>query len=542
MADEPWPPDYVRVFMWRQAQLRRFRSERGFFAAAMEYYRTRPVEFIEDWVDTYDPRNAGQPGMLTRMPFVLFQRQRDLVAFIYACLLGETDGLVEKCRDAGVTWLCCAISVWLWLFWPGVAVGWGSRKEALVDKLGVVDSIFEKLRLIIRGLPPEMWPRGFDPDEHLTFMRILNPQNGAVIVGEAGDNIGRGGRTRVYFKDESAHYERPELIEAALGDNTRVQIDVSSVCGVGNVFHRKREAGVEWEGGDVVPHRTNVFVFDWSQHPGKTLEWYQARRAKWAEDGLLHIFAQEVDRDYSASVEGVIIPAEWVRSIIDAHVKLGFRDDGGYMGALDVADGGGDKNAWAERKGVVLKAAHAWGSVDTGVTTRRAIELAHGPVMYDCIGVGAGVKAESNRLREEGLMPRGIVLHPWNAGAAVLFPKENIIRKDKSTPVNEDHYLNLKAQAWWELRARVYRTWRAITEGVEYETSELISIDSSSIDKSTLAQLIKELSQATSSLSSAKMKLMVNKAPEGTRSPNLADAVVMAYWPVMRSRYNLENV
>jgi hypothetical protein len=139
-------------------------------------------------------------------------------------------------------------------------------------------------------------------------------------------------------------------------------------------------------------------------------------------------------------------------------------------------------------------------------------------------------------------MPRGIVLHPWNAGAAVLFPKENIIRKDKSTPVNEDHYLNLKAQAWWELRARVYRTWRAITEGVEYETSELISIDSSSIDKSTLAQLIKELSQATSSLSSAKMKLMVNKAPEGTRSPNLADAVVMAYWPVMRSRYNLENV
>ena len=34
------------------------------------------------------------------------------------------------------------------------------------------------------------------------------------------------------------------------------------------------------------------------------------------------------------------------------------------------------------------------------------------------------------------------------------------------------------------------------------------------------------------------MRLMINKQPEGTRSPNLADAVVMAYWPVVNSLYD----
>jgi hypothetical protein len=60
----------------------------------------------------------------------------------------------------------------------------------------------------------------------------------STATGEAGDNIGRGGRTLGYFKDESAHYEHRDLIEAALGDNTNVQIDISSVNGLGNVFHR----------------------------------------------------------------------------------------------------------------------------------------------------------------------------------------------------------------------------------------------------------------------------------------------------------------
>jgi phage terminase large subunit len=46
-----------------------------------------------------------------------------------------------------------------------------------------------------------------------------------------------------------------------------------------------------------------------------------------------------------------------------------------------------------------------------------------------------------------------------------------------------------------------------------------------------LRTLEKELSQPTMSRNS-RLKLIIDKQPEGTRSPNLADAVVMAYWPV----------
>ncbi len=295
-----WPIDYVDVFAWRQQQVLRLRKSPKLIIGAFEYYANHPVEFINHWVNTYDPRNAGKT-VPAKMPMVMFKRQEDLVLYLLACLKGEECGLVEKSRDMGATWICCAFSVWLWLFLPGSAVGWGSRKEQLVDKLGDPDSIFEKIRLLINGLPNFFLPIGFKPKIHMTFMRVINPASSSTITGEGGDNIGRGGRKLIYFKDESAHYERPEKIEAALSDNTRVQIDLSSVNGLGNVFHRRREAGADWV-GEIDPGRTQVFVMDWSEHPAKTQEWYDARKKRAEADGLLHIFAQEVDRNYSASV------------------------------------------------------------------------------------------------------------------------------------------------------------------------------------------------------------------------------------------------
>lgn len=536
---EPWPPDYVAEFARRRRRLGLIRSDPAKLVGAKEYYRTRPARFIAHWGVTYDPRNAGS-GAPTHLPLALFRRQRELVEFLEACLAAETNGLVEKCRDVGATWVCAAFSVWLWLFRPGAAVGWGSRKERLVDRLGDPDSIFEKIRMLIMGLPREFRPAGFNPRAHLTAMKAINPETGATITGEAGDNIGRGGRKLIYFKDESAHYERPEKIEAALGDNTRVQIDISSVNGLGNVFHRRREAGIEWTpGAPALPGTTNVFVIDWRDHPAKTQGWYERRRRQAVNDGLLHLFAQEVERDYAAAREGVAIPAEWVRSAVDAHLALGFDDAGGWSAGLDVADGGGDRNALALRKGVILKAALAWGDGDVGASTRRAIgaiieTAGRGTAVetqYDCVGVGASVKAEANRLAAEGLLAPGLKFAPWDAGAAALYPDRPIEAGDKETPLNRDFYANLKAQGWWRLRRRFEKTHRALTEpGVAFPPGELISLPSG---LPLLRQIEKELAQATHS-QSERLRLTIDKAPAGARSPNLADAIVMAYWPVPR--------
>lgn len=538
---ESWPPDYVSVWAWRQAQLRRLRDNPKLQAGALEWYRTRPVAWINHWVDTYDPRNAGT-GLPARIPLVLFQRQAELIDFLQAVVEGEEDGLVEKCRDMGATWVCCAFAVFLWRFVSGSSVGWGSRKEQLVDRIGDPDSIFEKLRMIILGLPSFFLPAGFKAQEHLSFMRIVNPENGASITGEAGDNIGRGGRKLVYFKDESAHYERPEKIEAALSDTTRVQVDISSVNGLGNVFHRRREAAVEWSGGAAAPGRTNLFVMDWRDHPAKDEAWYERRKRKAEAEGLLHIFAQEIDRNYAAAVHGVIIPAEWVRAAIDADKALGFEPEGPRIAGLDLADEGGDLHALALRQGPCLLSAEDWGEGDTAMASRRAIDSCTGlgrvDLQYDSVGVGAGAKAEANRLKAEGLMPRGIRFVPWSAGASVQNPDEFVHPNDPESPRNRDFYKNLKAQAWWQLRLRFERTYRARTEGVRYDASELISLPSS---LPQLRKLEKELSQPTMGRDSS-LKLTVNKRPEGTRSPNLADAVVMAYWPIQGSRYTLEFI
>lgn len=500
---------------------------------AKEYYKKNPADFINHWVDTYDPRKAGTE-VPARIPLVCFEKQDDLVQFLMGCITDQEGGLIEKARDMGASWICCAFTVWLFLFWDGASIGWGSRKEQLIDRIGDNDSIFEKMRMIIRGLPKCFLPAGFNPKQHMTFMKFINPANGASITGEAGDNIGRGGRKLIYFKDESAHYEQPEKIEAALGDNTNVPIDISSVNGLGNPFHRRREAGQEWSRGKAMEKgRTRVFVMDWSDHPAKTQEWYDNRKKKAMADGLMHIFAQEVERNYAAAVQGVIIPADWVTAAIDAHIKLDIEPTGLWCAGLDVADSDeGDKNALAKRKGFLLKHCEDWAAPDTAVTTRKAVALCdhHGgmDVQYDCIGVGSGVKAEANNLIASGDMPNNIHLVAWNAAAGPLNPDDHLIEDDDQTPLNKDFYANLKAQAWWELRNRFWRTYQWIVGGIPCDPDLIISLDSK---MENIAQVRKELSQPTMGLS-AKMKQMVNKKPDGTKSPNLADSIAMCYWPV----------
>ncbi len=531
---DEWPPDYRAVYAWRIQVLSELRQRSDILAGAKRYYSTRPAEFIMHWMDTYNPRLVGNKWI----PFIFFKRQSEFIEFVESLYQDQENGLVEKCRDIGATWLVCAYSLWSWLFRDDFAFGWGSRKQELVDKLGDPDSIFEKIRLLLKRLPHEWMPEGYKPRDHSTFMKLVNPANGATLTGESGDNIGRGGRKTMYAKDESSHYERPEKIEAALGDNTNVQIDISSVNGLGNVFHRRRENGVDWAPGlTMPPGRVRVFVFDWRDHPEKTQEWYDLRKARFENEGLQHVFAQEVDRNYSAAIGNTIINAEWLQSCVDAHLhipclRIAPPDD--WMAGLDVADKetDGDRNALAIRQWIILRSIEEWGERDQGVTTRRMVASVRShpgiAVQYDSIGVGAGVKTEYNRLIDDGLTTQEMVkLVSWNAGASVVEPWERIIPNDDQSLFNRDFFGNFKAQAWWSMRTRCYKTWRARTMGDVYPADQLISFDST---MPLLHKLTKELAQATHGTSTG-LRMIVNKKPDGTSSPNLADSAVMAYFP-----------
>jgi phage terminase large subunit len=149
-----------------------------------------------------------------------------------------------------VAWIGCAFSIWLWLYWLGAAIGWGSRKKELVDILGDPKSIFQKMRIILRNRPEWMLPEGFSSKQQVREMRIINPASGSSIVGEAGDDIGRGGRSQVFFIDETAHLGHPVHREARQAASKGAEIALLSFSCERQQFVWRQPEGREaqWHG------------------------------------------------------------------------------------------------------------------------------------------------------------------------------------------------------------------------------------------------------------------------------------------------------
>jgi phage terminase large subunit len=419
MAEFNWRhPDYAPVWQERVERLKRLRADPSLLPAIKEFYASHPVEFITDWGCTFDPRNVER-GVEAVTPFLLFPRQREYIEWVVARWQGREDGLVEKSRDMGVSWLCVAFAVWMWLFKPGTVIGFGSRKEEYVDKLGDPKSLFWKIREMVNLLPIEFRPRGYDERKHAPAMRILNPENGSTIVGEAGTNIGRGNRTSIYFKDESAFYEQPESIDAALSQTSNCKIDVSTPNGAGNPFYRKRHGG-----------RIPVFVFDWRDDPRKDNEWYERQRA--TLDPV--IVAQEIDRDYTASVSNAWIAG----TIVTECMARGPADviaEGPVQMGVDVARFGDDKSVITLRKGRVVYPQIVFGQVDVVDVAGRVKDIVNAwpekisQIAVDTIGIGSGV---ADILRRDF--------------------RRQVVDVNSSLRMSDGQNYNLRARMWRQMR------------------------------------------------------------------------------------------
>lgn len=517
-------PDYVAVFEHRLETLRRIREKPAEILPGLySYYRDNPADFIDDWGVTFDPRNI-EKKLPAVVPFILFPRQREFIDWVMERWRGQEPGLVEKSRDMGVSWLAISLASTLAIFNEGLVVGFGSRKEEYVDKKDGPKSLFWKARQFIRHLPPE-FRNGWDETKNAPFMRIGFPLSGSHLAGEAGDGIGRGDRCSMYFVDEAAHLERPELVDASLSATTNCRIDLSSVNGMANPFAEKRHGG-----------KIPVFVFDWHDDPRKSQEWYDRQ----VEQLSAVVVAQEIDRNYSASVEGVLIPSAWVQAAIDAHVKLGITPSGLRKGALDVADEGSDLNAFCGAHGVVIEYLEAWSGKGDDIfgTTERAFqicdEMGYLDFDFDADGLGSGVRGDA-RVINDGRKTK-INVSPFRGSGAVIDPDAPIpsatpnTTRDQFERTNGDFFANAKAQAWWNLRLRFLATYRAVVEGMSYDPDAIISISSA---VPIYLKLVSELSQPTYSPNGAG-KIVVNKAPNGAKSPNLADSVMIRFAPATK--------
>ena len=121
-------PDYTPVYLRRSEALMRIRKGDVDLKALKQYYaEDRPAQFIHDWGMTFDPRNAERK-LPTTVPFLLFERQEQFLTWLKDRWRGREDGLAEKSRDMGMSWLCVGFAVWMLLFQPGTVTGFGSRK------------------------------------------------------------------------------------------------------------------------------------------------------------------------------------------------------------------------------------------------------------------------------------------------------------------------------------------------------------------------------------------------------------------------------
>lgn len=241
---------------------------------------------------------------------------------------------------------------------------------------------------------------------------------------------------------------------------------------------------------------------------------------------------------FNDSVDNALIMAEWFDACKDAHIKLGFEPLGAKIASHDPSDGKVDSKGYAMRHGsVVLDIQEKLdGNVNEGGHWAAKLAIAQEVDAYswDGDGMGAGL-AEQNGKDFHG---KKIQLSVFKGSEGPDNP-DAIYKPAIRSPVadqktNKQVFKNKRAQYYFELRDRVYRTYRAVVHHEYQDPDQMISFCS---EMPLLSKLRAELCRIpikpnTNGLNELYPKPEM-KAKFKIASPNLADPVMqtMRYFP-----------
>ena len=235
--------------------------------------------------------------------------------------------------------------------------------------------------------------------------------------------------------------------------------------------------------------------------------------------------------------DSTLIKRSWIEAAIDAHITLGFDMDGESKSALDIADQGKDENAQSFVDGLILRDVDRWKGKVTGdifATVEKAFTNCDDKgiysLKYDADGMGAGVRGDARRINEDRKAQHFAPVEVnafYGSGEVINKEKAFVDASGESKKItNGKYFSNYKAQSWWDLRERFRKTYQAVVNNQEFDKDELISIDANC---SYLEEIKSELARPKRKQGSP--KFTVDKAPDDAPSPNLADAIMMAYAP-----------
>jgi hypothetical protein len=291
------------------------------------------------------------------------------------------------------------------------------------------------------------------------------------------------------------------------------------------------------------------FRFHWTDDPRKALgvvklpdgtteTWEKNTRRKmepWK-------WGSEYDIDYTASVEGICIPAAWVESAKRLRTLVHYEPPRRGVAGGDVGGGGSGKSVAVARFGALVVPPKSWGHGDTIQTARDMSDYCTGLRMqkradgyvpavtvlnYDSVGVGKGTQDAFKRHKATALVKTGV-----NTGQ----PPSDDRWPDGET--SKEKFANLKAELWWKTRARFKKSHEKVLflEGGDPETTDAYDwpIDECIImpggNDSDVLKLASQLSSVKVESNEAGKIIMQSKksmAKDGMPSPDHADSLVL---------------
>jgi hypothetical protein len=305
------------------------------------------VHWFNTWAWTADPRSDSP---LFTVPFLLFPFQEDGIKWLERIIFElRSDGLIDKSRDMGVSWMTVAFAAKHWGFAsrqsPFHAL-FGSRKEEFVDKLGDMSTLFEKIRFVIRHQPSWMLPEGFDVEKDMGFLRIINPKSGSTLIGESSNaNFGRGGRYTVIFYDEHAAFpDGGYQAWTAASQSSRSKVSISTPQGMLSKQAQLRHSG-----------KIAMRNYHWRLHPWKTEAWYKGQANTMSDVEV----AQELDIAYDASQPGRVFP-----NYQETHSVITWKEFAKVYPDAKVLDASGNLVRYRIPTSWSVGRSHDWGSTE----------------------------------------------------------------------------------------------------------------------------------------------------------------------------------